>query len=131
VKQQALVTHETVTAFAKDKKMLTPMRIVMAAGVVLATTLFTSLAHAQTENPDPRWQPLRENAQIEEGLLLIMVGTFIVENCDAIDVRRARSTPYMIGLATRAMALGYSRSSVEAFIEDPIQGARVEARARE
>ena len=105
--------------------MITPIRILMAAGFVLATTLFTSLAHAQ----DPRWQPLRENTEIEEGLLLIMVGTFIVENCDVIDVRRMRSTPYMIGLARRAMGLGFSRAEVEEFIDDPAEVARVEARA--
>lgn len=105
--------------------MITPIRIVAAAGLVLATTLFTTIGHAQ----DARWQPLRESVEIENGLLVIMVGTFIVEGCDEIEVRRVRSTPYMMGLARQAMGLGFSRAEVEEFIDDPVEQARVEARA--
>ncbi|MBF9045236.1 hypothetical protein HKCCE4037_17975 [Rhodobacterales bacterium HKCCE4037] len=105
--------------------MLTPFRIAAAAGVLLVTGLFTTMGHAQ----DARWQPLRESAEIENGLLVVMVGSFIVEGCDDISVRRLRSTPYMIGLARQAMGLGFSQAEVEEFIDDPVERARVEARA--
>ncbi|MEJ6392259.1 DUF5333 domain-containing protein [Gymnodinialimonas sp. 2305UL16-5] len=105
--------------------MITPFRIVAASGVLLVTTLFTTLGHAQ----DARWAPLRADVHIESGLLVIMAGTFIVEGCPEIDVRRVRSTPYMLGLARRAIGLGFSRAEVEEFIDDPTERARVEARA--
>ena len=105
--------------------MRTPYKIVLAAAVVVATGLLTTIGHAQ----DPRWQTLRDDGRIANGLLLTMVTTFLVEGCDGIDVRRARSTPFLIGLARHGMSLGYSRAEIEAFIDDPVERARVEAQA--
>lgn len=105
--------------------MITPLRIVAAAGIVLVAGLFTTMGHSQ----DARWQAIRDNQRVESGLQVVMIGDIIVNGCDELGVRRFRSTPFMLGLAREAMGLGYSRAEVEEFIDDPVERARVEAGA--
>jgi hypothetical protein len=94
--------------------MITPFRIVAAAGVLLATGLFTTIGHAQSAN----WQVLRDDAQIHEGLTVISVGRHIQRVCDDISPRMVRAWAFAEGLVDRAEDLGLTRREIDAYIED-------------
>lgn len=94
--------------------MITPFRIVAAAGVVLVTGLFTTMGHAQNAS----WQVLRDDPEIHQGLTTIAVGRHIQNVCDDISPRLMRALGFAEGLGDRGMDLGVSRSDIRAFIDD-------------
>ncbi|GAB5449108.1 DUF5333 domain-containing protein [Gymnodinialimonas sp.] len=94
--------------------MITPFRIVAVAGVLLATGLFTTLGHAQAD----RWQVLRDDPEIHQGLTVIAVGRHIQNVCDDISPRLMRALGFAEGLGDRGLELGVSRSDIYAFIDD-------------
>lgn len=94
--------------------MITPFRIVAAAGVVLVTGLFTTMGHTQNAN----WQVLRDDPEIHAGLTVIAVGRHIQNLCDDISPRLLRALGFAEGLGDRGMDLGVSRRDIRAFIDD-------------
>lgn len=100
--------------------MITPIRIVAAAGVLLVTGLFTTLGHAQTD----RWQVLRDDPEIHQGLTVIAVGRHIQNVCDDISPRLMRALGFAEGLGDRGLELGVSRSDIYAFIDDRTEQQR-------
>lgn len=103
--------------------MITPFRIAAAAGVVLATGLFTTLGHAQSEN----WQVLRDDPEIHSGLTVISVGREIQDVCDDIRPRMLRALNFAERLVDRAEELGVTRREVDAYIDDRTEQARYRA----
>ncbi len=103
--------------------MITPFRIVAAAGVVLAMGLFATISHAQSAN----WQVLRDDPQIHEGLTVIAVGRQMQARCDTISPRLVRALAYAENLGDRALELGLTRREVYAFIDDRGEQARYDA----
>lgn len=100
--------------------MITPFRIVAAAGVVLATGLFTTVGHAQSAN----WQLLRDDVQIHAGLTVISVGRHIQDVCDDISPRMVRAWSFAERLVDRAEDLGLTRREIDAYIGDRAEQRR-------
>ncbi|MBY4895209.1 DUF5333 domain-containing protein [Rhodobacteraceae bacterium N5(2021)] len=94
--------------------MITPFRIVAAAGVLLVTGLFTTMGHAQNAS----WQVLRDDPVIHEGLTVIAVGRQIQSVCDDISPRLMRALGFAEGLGDRGLELGVPRRDIHAFIDD-------------
>lgn len=102
--------------------MITPLRIVAAAGVMLVTGLFTTIGHAQNAN----WQLLRDDAQIHAGLTVIAVGTHIQDVCGDIRPRMVRAWNFAEGLVDRAERLGLTRSEIDAYVDNDAEQDRYE-----
>lgn len=100
--------------------MITPFRIVAAAGVLLVTGLFTTMGH--TQNAD--WQVLRDDPEIHSGLTVIAVGRHIQNRCDDISPRLLRALGFAEGLADRAGDIGVERREVRSFIDDRTEQQR-------
>ncbi|WP_224814052.1 DUF5333 domain-containing protein [Hasllibacter sp. MH4015] len=107
--------------------MITPFRIVAAAGVMLVTGLFTTIGHAQ----DAQWQPLRDDPEIHSGLTVISVGRHIQNQCEDISPRLVRAWAFAEGLVGRAQDLGFTRAQVDAFIADRTEQDRYRAIMRQ
>lgn len=103
--------------------MITPFRIVAAAGVLLVTGLFTTLGHAQSAS----WQTLRDDPQIHSGLTVIAVGRHIQGVCDDIRPRLVRAWAFAESLVDRADDIGVARADVDAFIDDRTEQQRYSA----
>lgn len=100
--------------------MITPFRIVAVAAVILATGLFTTIGHAQSDD----WQVLRDDPGIHAGLTVIAVGRHIQNACDDISPRILPALGFAEGLVGRAADLGFSRREVDAFIDDRAEQRR-------
>ncbi len=98
----------------------------VACALVAGFGILTTMAAAQAE----RWQPLRQDVEINSGLTVIAVGDYVVDNCPDIRERRLTAFNYAMGLANRARDLGFSRSEIEAFVDDETEKARVRAQAQ-
>lgn len=105
--------------------MITPLRIVAAAGVLLVTGLFTTIGHAQDN-----WQVLRDDPEIHEGLTVIAVGRHIQNACDDIRPRLMRALGFAEGLVDRAEDLGVSRREVQGYIDHRPDQQRYRAEMR-
>lgn len=103
--------------------MITPIRIVAAAGVLLVTGLFTTLGHAQNAN----WQVLRDDPEIHAGLTVVAVGRHIQGICDSISPRMVRAWAFAEGLVDRAADLGVGRADVDAYIDNRAEQERYTA----
>lgn len=101
-------------------------KIIGACALVIAVGLLTSVGAARAD----RWQGLREDAEIEAGVLVIAIGDMIVDNCPVLEARRMPTIGYMMDLANRALDLGYSRAEIVAYVEDDAEKERVRALAR-
>ena len=107
--------------------MDTPTRLVLGALAITGLALAATIGAARAD----QYEALRSDAQVENGVLIVAIGDIIRDNCPNIEDRRGRSIPFLIGLVQRAQSLGYSRSEVEAYVDDADERARVEARARQ
>ncbi len=102
--------------------MITPFRIVAAAGVLLVTGLFTTIGHAQSAN----WQILRDDVQIHAGLTVIAVGTHIQDVCSDINPRMVRAWSFAERLVDRAEDLGLTRPEIDAYVDNDAEQDRYE-----
>lgn len=94
-------------------RKITP--IVVAASIVLGTP---ALAKA----------PLRDVAEIDDGLFAVAVADEIRKKCDTISARMFRAYMYINSLERRASELGYSQSEINAYVKSPEEKARMRAR---
>jgi len=98
--------------------------------VSLAITATGVLFSAGASRADA-WQPLRDDPQIHQGLIVIAVGRHIHNVCPDINARALRALAYAEGLVNRAQSLGYTRSEVNDFIDDRTEQERYLAIARQ
>lgn len=105
--------------------MKTSTPLIKGAG---ALVLFALVASATTSRAD-QYDVLRNDAEIENGVLIVAIGDVIRDNCPNIEDRRARSIPFLLGLVRQAQSHGFSRAEVEAYVDNPAERARVEGLA--
>lgn len=94
--------------------MKTELKLAALCLGLVATALFTTVGHAQ----DDPWRALREDPEIRSGLTVVAVGRRIDRRCDSIDVRPVRAFAFLQGLVGQAEDLGYSRTEIEAYVDD-------------
>ena len=73
---------------------------------------------------------LGDEPAITEGLIALGIAHEISEVCPDIDARRIRGFTYLMGLQSKARALGYSSAEIDAFVDDDAEKDRLEAVAR-
>ncbi|MGH1357098.1 MAG: DUF5333 domain-containing protein [Thalassovita sp.] len=72
--------------------------------------------------------PLRDVAEIDDGLFVVAVANEIRRQCDSISARMFRAFSYMNRLERRARDLGYSQTEIDAYVKSPDEKARMRAR---
>lgn len=88
--------------------------------VVAASVCLSGTAMAKT--------PLREVAEVDDGLFVVAVANEIRKQCNSISARMFRAYSYMNGLERRARNLGYSQTEIDAYVKSPEEKARMRAR---
>ncbi|MFV2052455.1 DUF5333 domain-containing protein [Aliiroseovarius sp. YM-037] len=86
------------------------------SAVVLATA---TTAHAAS---------LRDNAEVNNGLILAGITETIYETCPTISVRKLRGIFYLRSLYTMAKNAGFSEEEIEAYVDNEEEEARLRAR---
>lgn len=105
-----------------------PYAKVMAVSIlVIATGLLTAAGSARAD----RYDALRSDERLHNGLLVITIGRHIERTCPSINRRNLAANTYLLGLASHAMGLGYSRAEVTAYVEDDAEQARYIRLARQ
>jgi len=97
--------------------------------VSLTVTAIGLLFSAGASRADA-WQPLRDDPTIHQGLTVIAVGRHIHNVCPDINARLLRALTYAEGLVDHAQGLGFSRSEVNAYIDERAEQDRYRAIAR-
>lgn len=72
--------------------------------------------------------PLREVAQINDGLFHIAVANEIRKSCDSIDARVLKAVWTMQALKRQAKDLGYTEAEIDAFTSNDAEKDRMRAR---
>ena len=107
--------------------MKTYAKLMALSLLVTATGLLTTIGAARADNYDT----LRNDDRLHNGLLVITIGRHIETTCPSIDRRDLAANAFLLGLATHAMGLGYSRAEVTAYVEDDVEQARYIGLARQ
>ena len=107
--------------------MKTYAKVMAVSLLVTATGLLTVVGAARADQYDA----LREDARLHSGLLAITIGRHIERTCPTIERRNLAANAFLLGLATHAMSLGYSRAEVTDYVEDDDEQARYIALARQ
>lgn len=107
--------------------MKTYARIMALSILVAATGVLTTLGAARADQFDT----LRNDERLHNGLLAITIGRHIERTCPAIERRDLAANAFLLGLATHAMGLGFSRAEVTAYVEDDTEQERYIALARQ
>ncbi|MEM9853767.1 MAG: DUF5333 domain-containing protein [Pseudomonadota bacterium] len=69
-------------------------------------------------------------AEVRNGLLAVAVGDAIQENCGSINPRMIRVLSLRNRLLSAAKAQGFSNEEIEAFVDDAVARANLEAEAQ-
>ena len=93
--------------------------------------LFVLALLAATPATADRFDALRADPEIQNGVLIAAIGDMIGDNCDDLGERRTRSLLMLNDLVARARTLGYSLDDIRAYVEDDAEKNRVKARARQ
>lgn len=89
------------------------LRAALAAGVLMASM---GAAHAV----------LRNEKDINDGLVILAAGNMIQDKCDDITPRMLRAYNFARRLQRMALDRGYSDDEIEVFVEDKAEKKRVE-----
>ena len=100
-----------------------PLKVVAVALAITATGLLFSAGASRAD----AWQPLRDDDRIHQGLIVIAVGRHIHNVCPDISARLVPALTYAEGLVAHARSLGFSRSEVNAYIDDSAEQDRYRA----
>jgi hypothetical protein len=100
---------------------------VWACVLVLVLTLATSAGSARAD----KWDTLRNDERVHNGLLMIAIGRHIELTCPTIERRTIAAGTFLLGLANHAMSLGYSRAEVTEYVEDDAEQERMIGIARQ
>lgn len=93
------------------------IKALLASGLMIAAA---SSAHAAE---------LRDNAEVNNGLILAGITEKIYETCPTISVRKLRGILYLRSLYTMAKNAGFSEEEIEAYVDNEEEEARLRARA--
>ncbi|MEM1273204.1 MAG: DUF5333 domain-containing protein [Pseudomonadota bacterium] len=104
-----------------------PTGLILGVATAVGVALLSTVVAARADEFDA----LREDPQIENGVLIVAIAEQFRDNCPNLEDRRGRSMAFLFGLVNRANALGYNRAQIEAYVENDADQARVEARARQ
>lgn len=100
---------------------------IMALSLLLAATgLLSTVGAARAD----RFDILRSDDRLHHGLLAITIGRHIERRCPDITRRDFAANAFLLGLASHAMSLGFSRAEVTAYVEDDAEQERYVALAR-
>lgn len=91
----------------------------------LAATLLAAPAVAAQDAP--KWDDLRSDQQLTDGLVVVAAGGRIYRGCPTISPRRIQGIMFLMDLKSRAASYGYSDAEIRAFVDDPAEKARIEA----
>ncbi|WP_420567029.1 DUF5333 domain-containing protein [Thalassovita sp.] len=89
--------------------------LVLAASITAAMPAFAKV-------------PLRDVAEIDDGLFAVAVADEIRKQCNSISARMFRALGYMNALERRARDLGYSKAEIDAYVKSPDEKARMRKR---
>lgn len=92
---------------------------------LIVTALFCSLLAA----PLAAKPPLREVAEIDNGLMAIAIADEIRKNCDGISARWVRAMQQIKALEARARALGYSKDEIDDYVTSKAEKQRMRGKA--
>lgn len=73
--------------------------------------------------------PLRDVAEIDNGLMAIAIADEIRKNCDGIQPRMVRALAQLNALKGRAGALGYSDAEIEDYVTSKAEKKRMRRKA--
>ena len=107
-------------------KMKSYAKVMAVSLLVLATGLLTAVGSARAD----QYEALRNDERLHNGLLAITIGWHIERTCPSIERRDLAANVFLLGLASHAMSLGYSRAQVTAYVEDDAEQDRYFALAR-
>ena len=68
---------------------------------------------------------LKDVVEIQERLIVIGIAYRIDEPCDSLPIRDFRKNTALLGVANRAMQLGYTRAEITAYIDDKVEKDRL------
>jgi hypothetical protein len=68
---------------------------------------------------------LKDVVEIQERLIVIGIAYRIYERCDSLSIRDFRKNTALLGVANRAMQLGYTRAEITAYIDDKVEKDRL------
>lgn len=102
-------------------------KILAIAVMTVATALLATVGMARADRLDI----LRNDTRLHNGLLAITIGRHIERTCPAIERRDLAATAFLLGLASHAMSLGFSRAEVTDYVENDAEQARYIALARQ
>lgn len=92
--------------------------------LILSSILCLSLALPASAKP-----PLREVAEIDDGLMAIAIADEIRKTCDGIGARMIRALTQIRELEKRARALGYSDDEINAYVKSEDEKKRMRKKA--
>lgn len=95
-------------------------KVLAVCVLVSGLGLLTSVGSAHAD----RWEPLRADTTIHNGLIAIAVGRHIHNQCPSISARVLRALAFAESLVGHAQGMGFSRSEVNAYIDDPDEQQR-------
>jgi len=84
---------------------------------------------ALTTSAEARVQ-LKDDATIEDGLKTVAIGKMLYKGCDRITPRRIKAFSFARSLQSRARALGYSDTEIDAYLDSDTDKTRVKSKAR-
>lgn len=90
-----------------------------------ALSLIVSLA----ATPALALEPINTEAHIHDTLLQGFIGDAIDDNCDTISARKMRALSELLALKDYALAKGYTKDEVKAFVTDKAEKAKGKAEA--
>ena len=90
-----------------------------------------ALAAALCALTTPALADLSGEADIRERLLVVGEAEALVKGCGPVRERRAAGIQYLWATANMALARGYSRAEIEAYVEDDSEKERLRAIARQ
>jgi hypothetical protein len=100
--------------------MNTYAKVTAICAMATATGLMTAIGGARADQYDA----LRDDDRLHNGLLAITIGRHIESTCPTIERRSLATNAFLLGLASHAMSLGYSRSEVTDYVESDAEQER-------
>lgn len=94
------------------------MRLILSFLVLIALSL-----------PAVARPPLREVAEIDNGLMALAIADEIRKRCDGINARMIKAMGRINGLKSQAKALGYSDAEIDSYVTSNSEKARMRAKA--
>lgn len=97
--------------------------------VFLSCALMMALAGPVAAIAQTDYAGLRADPTVANGLRWVSAAIQIQESCDDISPRILRGLSFLNDLRSHARGLGYSNDTIKAYVDDPVEKARVDAEA--